>query len=360
MRVAQMLRANLIDPVINRLADRVSDRVASLLEQHAFSAGGGKRILDAQVGTPELNRPENDLVTQRRDEIDSTYAKVIGEFMPPVSPPVALRRRSELCKQADFSLDAYRYWSSALRLQLTLHRKHWEFFYICQALYERGLLAMGRTGLAFGVGREPLPALFASLGCAIVATDQISDDAKREGWQITGQHADSVAALEKPEICDPSTFRKLVSFETLDMNNIPAHLAGRFDFCWSACCLEHLGSLEHGLRFIESSLNTLKIGGVAVHTTEFNLSSDTETLESRDLSIYRKGDIEGLITRLKQVGHQIEPLDLNKGTTFVDGYIDLPPYRNEPHLRLRIDEYDCTSIGLIVTRGQENSQVDGS
>ncbi len=197
-------------------------------------------------------------------------------------------------------------------LNPTLHRKHWEFFYLCQALYERKLLDQGRRVWASGLDMKPLPALFASRGCTIVATDQAPDDAIRAGWQGTGQHADGVVALERPDICAPALFCERVSFEFVDMNDIPAHLCDRFDFCWSPCCLEHLGSLAHGLRFIENSLKTLKIGGVAVHTTEFNLSSDGTTLESRDLSIYRRSDIEALVKRLEQAGHHVEPLDFSR------------------------------------------------
>jgi hypothetical protein len=114
---------------------------------------------------------------------------------------------------------------------------------------------------------------------------------------------------------------------------------------------EHLDSLEHGLRFIENSIHTLKVEGVAVHTTEFNLSSNLDTFETPGLSVYRKRDIESIVERLEQAGHHVEPLDFNVGTTLVDSYVDFPPYRIEPHLRLRIAEYDCTSIGLIITRG---------
>jgi SAM-dependent methyltransferase len=279
------------------------------------------------------------------------YAKLIGELPPPLEPPIAPRRRSTLCKQADFALDAYRYWSSAARLHPTLHRKHWEFFYISQTLYERGLLARGRRGLGFGVGREHLPALFASFGCDIVATDQDSERAAETGWQQSGQHASNLSALERPDICPPVIFKELVGFETVDMNHIPEHFDDQFDFCWSACCFEHLGSLEKGLAFVGNSIKTLKIGGVAVHTTEFNLSSNSETLEAANGSVYRRRDIESLIGFLEKAGHHVEPLDLDQGTTLTDAYVDLPPYRNEPHLRLRIAEYDCTSIGLIITRG---------
>jgi hypothetical protein len=106
------------------------------------------------------------------------------------------------------------------------------------------------------------------------------------------------------------------------------------------------------MRFIENSIETLKIGGVAVHTTEFNLSSDADTLESRDLSIYRRCDIHTLLSKLQQAGHQVEPLDLTPGTTFIDRYVDVPLYQGEPHLRLRLAEYDCTTVGIIITRGQ--------
>ena len=38
--------------------------------------------------------------------------------------------------------------------------------------------------------------------------------------------------------------------------------------------------VEAGLRFLEDSLDCLKPGGVAVHTTELNLSSNEETMET--------------------------------------------------------------------------------
>jgi hypothetical protein len=348
MLVAHMLKSKLIDPII----DQIVDRIAQVLKKHVLPSSELKGILSAQNSAIEAIKCAVDLLTQQQKKAEWTYAKVIGELPPPQHPPTAPRRRSTLCKQADFSLDAYRYWSMAIRQTPTLHRKQWEFFYVCQALYERGLLDHGRTGLGFGVGRERLPALFASLGCAIVATEQPADDAINAGWQKTGEHADTVAALEDPDICAPSTFRERVSFQFVDMNKIPVQLSGRFDFCWSACCLEHLGSLKHGLNFIENSLSTLKIGGVAVHTTEFNLSSNTDTLETSNLSIFRRSDIKAIVNKLEQAGHHVEPLDFTAGTTHIDSYIDLPPYHGEPHLRLRIGEYNCTSIGLIITRGQ--------
>ena len=58
-----------------------------------------------------------------------------------------------------------------------LHRKMWEWLFIAEALRERGMLAAGRSGLGFGVGQEPLVALFAAAGCDVVATDQPHESA---------------------------------------------------------------------------------------------------------------------------------------------------------------------------------------
>lgn len=43
-----------------------------------------------------------------------------------------------------------------------MHRKHWEFAFIEHHLQKEGMLASGKRGLSFGVGMEPLPALFAA------------------------------------------------------------------------------------------------------------------------------------------------------------------------------------------------------
>jgi hypothetical protein len=279
-----------------------------------------------------------------------TYRRLFGDVVPPLIQPLLPMQGSRLCKQADFASDCFRYWCGRLKQAPALARKAWELVFIAQSLSERGLLAQGRRGLAFGVGREPLPALFASLGCNIVATDQEGAAAIRAGWQQTNQHAAGLEALEYPEICDLELFRKRVTFQTVDMNHVPSRFQGGFDFCWSTCSLEHLGSLEHGLDFIESAMETLKEGGVGVHTTEFNLSSNEDTLETRDLSLYRRRDIQRLVSRLTRAGHDVHPVDYDPGEALIDGYVDLPPYRHEPHLRLRIAKYDCTSIGLIVAR----------
>jgi hypothetical protein len=134
------------------------------------------------------------------------------------------------------------------------------------------------------------------------------------------------------------------------MNDIPQELSHKFDFCWSTCAYEHLGSLERGLTFVERSIDTLVPGGVAVHTTEFNLSSNDDTVESTDLSIFRRRDMEELATRLTAAGHEVSPFDWTSGPGFAETVIDLPPYKTSPHLKLQVEQYACTSVGIIVRK----------
>ena len=132
------------------------------------------------------------------------------------------------------------------------------------------------------------------------------------------------------------------------MNNVPAELRG-FDFCWSACAFEHLGSIRKGLDYLHASLEPLRPGGVSVQTTEFNLLSNSGTVETPGLSIFRKEDIEEVIHELTAEGHMVEPLNLWPGASPVDEHIDLPPY-TAIHLKLALAGYQTTSIGLIITK----------
>jgi SAM-dependent methyltransferase len=258
-----------------------------------------------------------------------------------------------MCRQGDFATDSFRYWMAQMRQPQLMHRKLWEWFFIADALFQRGQLEPGRTGIGFGVGQEPLTPVFASRGCQLVATDMSEHEASSAGWTGQHEHASGVGSLNTLQICDDQTFQRNVGFRVVDMNDIQADLDTQFDFCWSSCALEHLGSLDHGMRFVERSMKVLKPGGIAVHTTEFNMSSDMDTFESPHLSLYRRRDLIELAARLEADGCYVEPIDWDRGQGFADGFVDLPPYRQKPlHLRLRIAEYECTSIGLIIQKGR--------
>lgn len=255
-----------------------------------------------------------------------------------------------VCRQSSFEEPYFSFWAARLGEALRYHRKLWEFVFICQALWERGAVKPGARGLGFGVGLEPLPAFFASEGCEVVATDLSPDAAVAEGWAQSSQHARDKAALRRPLVCLDEVFERNVSLRQCDMNAIPSDLVD-FDFCWSACALEHLGSIEKGLDFIVNSVSCLKPGGWAVHTTEFNVSSNIETVDNLSTVLFRRSDLEGLAERLNAAGHKAAVFDFEPGTKPMDVYVDVPPYRAEPHLVAALMGFATTSIGVIVQRG---------
>ena len=81
-------------------------------------------------------------------------------------------------------------------------------------------------------------------------------------------------------------------FRVVDMNAVPDDLRG-FDFSWSSGAVEHLGSLAAGADFVLAQMDCLRPGGVAVHTTEFLVSSDVDTVEAGGTVFYRRRDVEG-------------------------------------------------------------------
>jgi hypothetical protein len=269
---------------------------------------------------------------------------------PPIGPDGSPWLTSCLCTERHFHTPEFKGWWARLGEAPYMHRKLWEIYYISQALAERGLLRPGRRGLGFAVGQEHLPALFAAHGCEIVASDLNPDDPRAAAWAQTNQHASNLAGLNSRGLCDPTQFARLATFRVVDMNRIPDDLRS-FDFTWSTCSFEHVGSIELGLRFIHEQLKCLNPGGIAVHTTEFNLFSNTETIRTGQCVLFRRCDIEALVRDLTDVGHYVEPLDLDLGDGPLDRHIDIPPYCHDRHLKLQTGRYVTTSIGLIIRKG---------
>ena len=265
--------------------------------------------------------------------------------------PTFEKLTSQLVTSSQFLHPKYKKWCGEIRSLLRFNRKTWEFNFILEALEQNGFLKPEKIGLGFGCGEEPLPAVMVNRGCSVVATDQNSQSAVQQGWSKTRQHADSIDKLNRLGISESELFSSRCSFQECDMNNIPENLrSGRFDFIWSACAFEHLGSIDHGFSFIIKSLECLKPGGLAVHTTEFNLSSNEDTFESPTCVVFRKKDLEVLVRELEKLGHTVFPLNLNPGIQPLDKIIDLPPYVASPSLKLQMDKFVITSIGLIIRK----------
>jgi hypothetical protein len=283
-------------------------------------------------------------------ECDLVHKKVTpGTISEPINVKKLVCRP---CTQKQLESSSFRYWAGKLHERPGyLHRKLWEWCFITQALHERGMLHTGRKGLGFAVGREPLTSQFAGMGCHILATDLDFDSAAKEGWVDGNQHAAGIENLNDRGLCDAVRFSENVRFRSVDMRAIPADLSS-FDFLWSSCSLEHLGGLDRGIDFVLDAMKCLRPGGVAVHTTEFNVDSDTDTIETGHDVIYRRCDFLRLAKLLTQNGHHVEPFDFDLGDMEADRIVDEPPYTAIPHLKLRIGDYASTSFGLIITKSE--------
>ncbi|MBA1274730.1 class I SAM-dependent methyltransferase [Pseudomonas azotifigens] len=260
--------------------------------------------------------------------------------------------RSQLCTQEKLASEQFQKWAAIFGESGHMHRKVWEWVFICESLDSLGFLKPGMAGLGFAVGTEPLASVFASKGTKILATDLDTKSAQEKGWLKNNEHAANKAALNQRGLCPAEKFNSLVNFQFANMNSIPPEFEGHFDFTWSSCAFEHLGSLEHGIDFVCNAMKVLKPGGVAVHTTEFNACSNDETIETGDTVLYRKKDIEQLVSKLRNQGHIVEDMDWNYGTHPLDYFADMPPYKHNPHLKLRFGDFLITSIGIIIKRPQ--------
>ena len=102
-------------------------------------------------------------------------------------------------------------------------------------------------------------------------------------------------------------------------------------------------------------IKVLKPGGIAVHTTEFNIWSNDETEENGNSVIYRRKDLEEIQEWLLNHGCEME-LSFKRSKGSADMYLPLPPYQLEDkrnHLNLMVGQYASTSFGLIIKKNDK-------
>lgn len=295
-----------------------------------------------------LEQGKADVLTVKEMVRNSWLAPTIDR--PTVDVDAPFMQHSS-CTASDFLHPRYFAMCRLINARPYWHRKQWEYVFILHHLTRAGVLRSGMRGLGFGVGVEPLPSAFALLGASVTGTDAPDEIRESGGWAKSKEHSQTLEDMRFPWIAE-DRFRELVSYQPCDMMNIDPALTG-YDFTWSSCCLEHLGNLQNGLDFVRNSVeNCLKVGGVAVHTTELNLTSDIHTIEEdAGTVIYRRSDLTNFIAEMEERGHIVEPFIVGPPAHQLDYHVDVAPYSEEPHLRLRIAEYASTSCGLVIRRG---------
>jgi SAM-dependent methyltransferase len=290
-------------------------------------------------------------------------AKELSDALPPAKRGEDfVHLGSKLATQADIESRWFSHWMAELNLPILYSRKLWEFAYALQAIHEAGLLKPGVRALGFGCGQEPIASYLASRGVTVVVTDLDSNDQRSAGWANTDEHTASLESAYKEDLVDRETFDRLVTHRFVDMTNIPDDLR-EFDICWSICALEHLGDLSAGSDFVKKSLDVLRQGGIAVHTTEFNCLHE-HTIESGPTVLYQRKHMETLSKELIDVNHVMAPCDFDLGLGPIDRTIDLPPYpigvpehadwlaHQMQHLKLEYSGFVVTCFGLSVIKGE--------
>lgn len=291
-------------------------------------------------------------------------ARTLAETLPvrTFSTPIDVALKSKPSTQADIESDWVAYWCGRLGVPVVFHRKIWELCYVLQTIQSAGFIREGSRGLGFGCGEEPLPSLLAEAGVKVTVTDLPPAEVEGRGWSNSRQYTASVEHAYKSHLVSRANFDRNVELKYVDMNDIPNDLTN-YDFCWSICALEHIGTIRKGLDFIKNSMKTLRPGGVSVHTTEFNFMNDVETIDNWPTVLFQKKHFAELAAELRAEGHHVAELDFNVGNKPLDKFIDVPPWTYDlpsdmnnqwsgpaPHIKLNIDGFACTCFGIIVRK----------
>lgn len=251
---------------------------------------------------------------------------------------------SQMCTARQFDEPTYRRILAGLGQNFEYHRKQWEHIYTLRILEQFGLIGKDASGCGFDCGGEPIVAYMAHRGSRVLATGVKPSDG--------GAGSDGSLDIEDffyPGICDWKDFSARVTIREVDMKAPPASL-GKFDFVWSSCAIERLGSLGNGMDFVVKAMDFVRPGGVAVHTTQLNIDSNRRTLESPTLSLFRWKDIDRLVKRLEARGHRVLTPKRDRGDRELDRYVDAPPYSRR-HVKLQVEGFSVTSLGLTIVAG---------
>lgn len=276
-----------------------------------------------------------------------TVSSVRRSVPEPLRRSASAVRRSRPAARADFDKPWFHKWATALGEPVHIHRKLWEWCEILQASADAGRLQPGLSALGFGVGREPIPATLARLGLHVLATDLPTSDLSGS-WAATNQHANDSSALLTGHV-DPDVVARLVRFQPFNMCDDLTPL-GHHDLVWSSCVIEHLGSPAAGLDFVRRSLDLLNPGGVAIHTTEMELTARKVSVDYGHCAIYTPehlGEFFGALPEGFSYSASFSiPLEAPE-----DCHVDLPPYdRGLPHLKLALNKSITTSFSITIVR----------
>ncbi len=148
------------------------------------------------------------------------------------------------------------------------HRKQWEFALIFRSLRRLGTVHPRSRGLSLGSGRERLLFTLVNHIESLVATDLYNP---KTVWD-TARAVDPELFVKTDPPFEAPLDRLLI--KQMDMREIDFPDQS-FDFCYSACAVEHIGGYQDFLTHLNEVFRVLKPGGYYVFTTEFHYGEET-------------------------------------------------------------------------------------
>ncbi|MBK6912349.1 MAG: class I SAM-dependent methyltransferase [Ignavibacteriales bacterium] len=176
---------------------------------------------------------------------------------------------SKICDSADwFEPEFNRIIREELEEVPKFHRKQWEFAMIYYILEKQGLISEDKIGLSVGGGYERVLYSIARRINHLTVTDLYELETT---WDTA--RTDSPEALIKQRMPFNMDINKL-SVINMDMRDLKFE-DNSFDFCYSSCSVEHIGSFEDFLKHLDEVWRVLKEEGIYVFTTELHLGDET-------------------------------------------------------------------------------------
>ncbi len=236
---------------------------------------------------------------------------------------------SQTCTPAQLKDPIFKHWAKLIDGTAERPERLWPKVYILQALKAYGMLEGGARGLGFdATGDIDLPAAMASAGCSIVVIETADGG---------GQPPQS--------ICEQEIFEQHVEFRTTEDGIIPSGL-GQFDFLWSIGHCDGLSSVEEAASFLERSLDSLNLGGIAVHTFTLRVSSGVVQTSWSSGLIVARSVLERIAINLISHGHEVAQIRYDLAS------LAPPRWRRERTRATAIrDGVEIVPFGLIVRKG---------
>lgn len=265
---------------------------------------------------------------------------------------------SKLCDAADwFRPGIHAIITGELHETPRFHRKQWEFAMILHALRNNGRLDPGCVGLSMGGGRELVLYAIARQVRHLMVTDlydaQSSWDCARTGDPDQFIHAN------KPILVDDERFHA----RRMDMREL-AFPDRSFDFAYSTCAVEHIGTREDVIHHFNEVARVLKDDGMYVVTTEIGYQD--VTIEDEHNMVFSLDDFLHMVEVSNLVAEpefdaRILPHQINSPTLSNLAHLSFsrPSHLSEalsevgPHLHLLRGEYPFT-CGIFLLRKRTN------